>query len=250
MLAIRPRKASNKWEDRKWQHPARELAVWESLRLMTSPARPWGGASGRSNAGSAPERIRSSDPPSATPAKSRSRWQRERWVALRPVLASWTCFSLSGSAGRPALSSGMNLRGWGGLRGAGEGGGGGVRGAALGSWVRGASRNFLGGGAAALSSFPSPGSFTPRWLPRATCGLSRPEQGCLGEAVMRGLWEKTGPERTGNAVEARQGSARPWEVGVLEPREGTQSRPENHKPMICPSAPLQPLLSCARLQQY
>lgn len=102
MLAIRPRKASNKWEDRKWQHPARELAVWESLRLMTSPARPWGGASGRSNAGSAPERIRSSDPPSATPAKSRSRWQRERWVALRPVLASWTCFSLSGSAGRPA----------------------------------------------------------------------------------------------------------------------------------------------------
>lgn len=113
-------------------------------------------------------------------------------------------------------------------------------GAARGSWVRAGSRNFLRGGAAALSSFPSPGSFTPRWLPRATCGLSGREQGCLGEAVMRGLWEKTGPERTGNAVEARQGSARPWEVGVLEPGEGTQSRPENHKPMICPSAPSQP----------
>ena len=40
-------------------------------------------------------------------------------MALRPVLASWTCFSLSGSAGRAAVSSGMNLRGkWG--RGAGK----------------------------------------------------------------------------------------------------------------------------------
>ena len=111
MLAIRPRKASNKWEDRKWPHPALELAVWGSRRLMTSPAWPWDGAPGRSNAGSAPERIRFSDLPSSTPAKPRSSWQRERWVALRPVLASWTCFSLSGSAGRPAVSSGMNLRG-------------------------------------------------------------------------------------------------------------------------------------------
>ena len=81
----------------------------------------WGGASGRSNAGgprsavsASPERIRSSDLACSTPAKSRSRWQRERWVAPRRFLASRTCFSLSGSTGRLAVSSGMNLLGAGG----------------------------------------------------------------------------------------------------------------------------------------
>ena len=97
--------------------------------------------------------------------------------------------------------------------------------------------------------FPPLGPLHLGGSPRATCGLSGPEQGCLGEAVRRGLWEETGPERTGNAVETRQGSAQPCEVGGLEPGEGTQSRPENHKPMICPSAPSKPL-SCPRLQQY
>ena len=103
---------------RKWQHPGFQLAVWGRHRLLTALALP--GACGRSNAGgprsavsASPERIGSSDLASSTPAKSISKWQRERWVAPRPVLASWTCFSLSGSAGLAAVSSGMNLP-WGG----------------------------------------------------------------------------------------------------------------------------------------
>ena len=145
---------------------------------MTAQALPGAGRPGRATS-TAPEvqclppQRQTSDLASSTPAKSRFRWQRERLVALRPVLASWTCFSLSDSAGLPVVSSGMNL--WGGR----------------GSWVSGGSRNFLRGCATALSSFPSPGSFTSLWLPRATCRLFGPEQGCLGEAVMPGVWEVT-----------------------------------------------------------
>ena len=65
-----------------------------------------------------PPQRQTSDLASSTPAKSRSRWQRERLVALRPVLASWTCFSLSGSAGLPVVSSGMKLLGGAGKLGA------------------------------------------------------------------------------------------------------------------------------------
>ena len=122
--------------------------------------------------------------------------------------------------------------------------------------MSGGSRNFLRGCAAALSSFPSPGSFTPLWLPLATCRLSRPEQGYLGEAVMPGVWEVTleAGARTLQEMLRRPPGLSP----ALESGRGPRAA-LNHKPLICPSAPSQPPRSCplsqppssrARLQQY
>ena len=83
---------------------------------MTAQALPGAGRQGGAmsaapEAQCLPPQGQTSDLASSTPAKSRSRWQRGRLVALRPVLASWTCLSLSDSAGLPVVSSGMNLLG-------------------------------------------------------------------------------------------------------------------------------------------
>ena len=91
-----------------------------------------------------------------------------------------------------------------------------------GGGVRGVSRNFLKGGAAAPTSFLSLGHLVLGGSSRLLAGSPGQNRGALGEGVMPGVWEVTlgeegGRDAAGNAVKPPKGPARPWELGTLEP---------------------------------
>ncbi|XFG03814.1 hypothetical protein AB1E19_007438 [Capra hircus] len=94
------------------------------------------------------------------------------------------------------------------------------------------------------------GSDGTQWLPWPTCGVSGPEQGCLGEAVMRRLWEVTLGEEGARTLQEMllrppgfslaRGSGSPG----AQRRDPKPPRKENHMSMICRSAQSQPPGSC------
>ena len=81
---------------------------------------------------------------------------------------------------------------------------------------------------------PFPWSFTPQWLPWPTCGVSGPEQGCLGEAVMWRLWEVTLGEEGARTLQEMllrpPGFSLAWGSGSpgAQRRDPKPPRKENH----------------------
>ena len=115
-----------------------------------------------------------------------------------------------------------------------------------GSGVRGVSRNFLKGAAAAPTSFLSLGHLVLGGSSRLLAGSPGQNKGDLGEVVMPGIWEVTlGEEGAGTRQEIGlkppKGPARPWEVGALEPGRLGQSailwRRPRPAPKSTPSLP-------------
>ena len=83
-----------------------------------------------------------------------------------------------------------------------------------GGGVRRVSRNFLQGGAAAPTSFPSLAHLVLGVSSRLLAGSPGQNRGALGEVVMPGVWEVTlgeegGRDAAGNAVKPPKGPARP-----------------------------------------
>ena len=116
-------------------------------------------------------------------------------------------------------------------------------------WGRspGVSRNFLQGGAAAPTSFPSLAHLVLRGSSRLLACSPGQNKGDLDEVVMLGIWEVTlGEEGAGTRPEIglkpSKGPDRPLEVGAVEPgRLGPVGHPVEKRPRPAPkSTPSRP----------
>ena len=116
-----------------------------------------------------------------------------------------------------------------------------------GGGVRRVSRNFLQGGAAAPTSFPSLAHLVLRGSSRLLACSPGQNKGDLDEVVMLGIWEVTlGEEGAGTRPEIglkpSKGPDRPLEVGAVEPgRLGPVGHPVEKRPRPAPkSTPSRP----------
>ena len=104
------------------------------------------------------------------------------------------------------------------------------------------SRNFLQGGAAAPTSFPSLAHLVLGVSSRLLAGSPGQNRGDLDEVVMPGIWEVTlGEEGAGTRQEIglkpSKGPARPLEVGAVEPgRLGPVGHPVEKRPRPAPES--------------
>ena len=154
-------------------------------------------------------------------------WKAVLGCNLKNDLASWTYFSLSGSAGLLAVSSGMNLP-WGAWK-LGE------LQPEWGWWCARGLVKLLAGRRRSPLLFPFPSVLYSSVPPLAYLPVLRARTGVpwwsSNAWSLGGDTRSRGQNATGNAVEAPRAEPGPGKW------EGTQSRPENHKPTICPSAP-------------
>ena len=117
-----------------------------------------------------------------------------------------------------------------------------------GGGVRGVSRIFLQGGAAAPTSFPSLAHLVLGVSSRLLAGSPGQNKGDLDEVVMPGIWEVTlGEEGAGTRQEIGlkppKGPDRPWEVGAVEPGGlGPVGHPAEKRPRPAPTCATETLL--------